>query len=537
MIKVLVVDDEAYIRRGIIHKVKRLADFVDEIEEAKNGEEAFHKISTFLPDIVITDIKMPGMNGLLLIEKSLEKNPFVKFIIISGYDDFEYARKAVRLGVFDYLLKPIVNDELKQSLASLNQKIQEERKNVRLLGNWAENAEKDMIYKKNRLMESLCRWEGELPEELLDKVIEHGKLQAEGDITGVQMEVLEKKKPYSLSGENGLYPFVVTNILEECLEKNSRCIGFYEESQNSRAGALISHTYSIRRLEKELLAVRDKIREITGLSVCFAIGNPKKNLRAFPQSYREAGKALKQKMIYDTKGVITQEDYKQIQNNDYTISENDRRLLSHYLLFIAADQEKLTELGMRMIDSFYEKKVCYRNLKTAYLDLVITVLNEVKNRNNGQYREIYELDVEGIFEQCNSIEGLKKHFRGLIDSIAQVTKSEESDSSKAIVKEIEQRIQTEYFHDLKLSALANEYYINQSYLSTLFLQETGKNFIKYLTEVRLEKARELLETTQFSTSQVAEFVGYNDRSYFTSVFQKKMGVSPAEYRKKVKDED
>ena len=137
-------------------------------------------------------------------------------------------------------------------------------------------------------------------------------------------------------------------------------------------------------------------------------------------------------------------------------------------MFIAADQEKLTELGIKMIDDFYEKKVSYRNLKTAYLDLVITVLNEVKNRNNGQYREIYELDVERIFEQCNSIEGLKKHFRGLIESIAQVTKTEDTDSSKGIIKEIEQRIHTEYFHDLKLSALASEYYINQSYLSTLF---------------------------------------------------------------------
>ncbi|POP32707.1 hypothetical protein C3B58_10770 [Lactonifactor longoviformis] len=537
MVKVLVVDDEAYIRRGIIHKVKRLTDFVDEIEEAKNGEEAFHKINSFRPDIVITDIKMPGMNGLLLIEKSLEKNPFIKFIIISGYDDFEYARKAVRLGVFDYLLKPIVNDELKQALVSLKQKIQEERKNARLLGNWAENAEKDMIYKKNRIMESFCRWTGEIPGELLDKVLEYGSIQEDGYITGIQIEVLEQKNQYCLPGENGLYPFVVTNILEECLEKNGRCIGFYEESQNVKAGALVYHTYSIRRLEKELLAVRDKIMEISGLSVCFALGNPQRSLKAFPKSYREAGNALQQKMIYDTKGVITQEDYGLIQKNDYTISENDRRLLSHYLLFIAADQEKLTELGIKMIDDFYEKKVSYRNLKTAYLDLVITVLNEVKNRNNGQYREIYELDVEKIFEQCNSIEGLKKHFRGLIESIAQVTKTEDSDSSKGIIKEIEQRIHTEYFHDLKLSALANEYYINQSYLSTLFLQETGKNFIKYLTEVRLEKARELLETTQFSTSQVAEFVGYNDRSYFTSVFQKKMGVSPAEYRKKVKDEN
>ncbi len=122
--------------------------------------------------------------------------------------------------MFDYLLKPIVNDELKQSLISLKLKIQEEKKECKAAGNWAENAEKDMIYKKNRIMESFCRWTGEIPGELLDKVMEYGGIQEDGYITGIQIEVLEQKNQYTLPGENGLYPFVVTNILEECLDKH-----------------------------------------------------------------------------------------------------------------------------------------------------------------------------------------------------------------------------------------------------------------------------------------------------------------------------
>ncbi len=530
--RVLVVEDEAKVRKGIVRKIERLTDFCEVVGQVRSGEEAFGMIQELKPDIVVTDIKMPGMNGLLLIEKAKQMNPLIRFIIISGYDDFEFARSAIRLGVFDYLLKPVANEDLKQALVHLHSKIEKEKQKLAGFGDFQNDARKEFIEDRNKIMSRLLTDEEPVrKDEIEEHILPDGrKLDRKYYTAAVIAPARQKQKIYS----DELLRFVIANITEEVLNQNEICISFYQNENAVQVYALVQHDCEVGRMERELIRCQNKISQTIDVPVSIAAGRAVLSLDDVRKSFADAQVLIRQRIVLDRQPLITWSDYEAIKNNDDAISEETRRLILRHLMFIKKDKDQLEALIANVLDRLYQKKVSYVNIRTIYLDLVILILNEIKSRNNGQYLEIYDIDVERLTDGGDTIEILRERIFRLIDNFFRLVEEEGLEGGRKIVKEMELRIREEYFRDLKLSAFAEEYYINQSYLSTLFLQETGENFSRYLTDVRTEKAKELLETTDFSTMRVAEFVGYNDRSYFTSVFQKKTGMSPAEYRKSIR---
>lgn len=528
--KVLVVEDEAIVRRGIVSKIGRLVKECEVVGEAKSGEEAFKMICELMPDIVITDIKMSGMSGLLLIEKAKEINPTIKFIIISGYDDFEYARNAIRLGVFEYMLKPVGNKNLQMALEKLCEKIKKEKEELKKVAGFRRQFKTDHAGRKNYALSGYFTGRSVSKKQIIEQVCEKDEHLERRYFTAIKI-AYKKAANDALTEE--LTEFILVNVLEEMFAKISFCLGFFQAGTGEGICAFLNHDVEPYRIEKQVMIYIDKMKEIMEGDICAAIGRSYETFEGFETSFREAEIILKQKIVLDTQPILLWSDYLSIYENDYSLGEDDRRLISRHLMFLISERDALNELIAGIFHSIYQKKVCYANIKTVYFDIIILILKEIKGLNNGQYREEFDIDVETLMKSNAAITDLITQCTGLIDSIYNRIKEEGMEGGKKIVLEIQKRMKEEYFLDLKLSSFAEEYYINQSYLSTLFLQETGQNFTKYLTEIRIQKAKELLESTKFSTMRVAEFVGYNDRGYFTGVFQKKVGLSPAEYRKSV----
>lgn len=527
--RVLIVEDEMRVRKGIVSKVSRLSDVCEVAGEAKNGEEAFGMLESLKPDIIITDIKMPGMNGLLLIEKAKEQNPLIKFIIISGYDDFEFARRAIRLGVFDYLLKPVVNKELQKALENLCIKIQKEKEEMERIKSFQEQLEKDGIARKNRVMSGYYAQIPPHKGEIIQQICPPGECLERKLFTAVKVIV---KNVEQTAFPNGLLQFIMANVLEEVFNVRNFCIAFFRESENGVINGLINHDVDEERIIKTAIDYERELSKILNGKVYIAIGRSYRKFEEYKASHYEAEVISRQILVYGSKCILNWQDYINIKDNDFALSEDERRMIMRYLMFVVNERDSLKKLIASILDRMYEQKISYANFKTVFLDLMITITNEVRNKNNGWLRDIYNIDIENMIPANASVTELKEQCFKMVDGIYNVVKNDEAGGGKKIVSEIERRMHEEYFYDLKLSAFAEEYFINQSYLSTLFLQETGENFSKYLTNIRINKAKELLETTEFSTMRVAEFVGYNDRSYFAGVFQKHVGVSPAEYRKR-----
>lgn len=527
--KILVVEDEVRVRNGIVNKVKRLAEGWESVDEAGNGEEAFAMINRIKPDIVVTDIKMPGMSGLLLIEKAREINPYIKFIIISGYEDFNFAKKAIQLGVYDYLLKPVVNEELKQSLKSLSEKIRQEQEELRTIEIYSQKISEDFLQHKNKIMEPFYYHRPVEQEDIRHVILRDGKEFDGKYYTAVR--ILVKLSPGNLFGTS-LIQFIISNIAEECLGRQGVCIAYYRDNQETEVCIMLNHDYEGHRLLREVDKLRAELAKIISDELRIAIGSAYGNYEDYQKSLQETRTILAQYYLYPDKPILGTADYQAVKDNTYALSEETRRMIARNILFITNNYEELKRYVISILDEMAERTIPYLNFKTVYLDLVILMINEAKSKSAFKTEIFPELDVEAMFPAYIDLKDIKEECIKLIRFIYERAAEDERDGGRGIVQEIRKRIDEEYFHDLKLAALAEEYFINQSYLSTLFYQETGENFTRYLTDVRVHKAIEMLETTQFSTAQIAEFVGYNDRSYFTGVFQKKVGMSPAEYRKR-----
>ncbi len=533
VLKFLIVDDEAIIRNGIALKIERLIPHAVIVGKAESAEQAMEFIDAAHPDIVITDIRMPGIDGLQFIEQVKSRYSDIKFIIISGHQDFEYAKKAIVLGVEDYLLKPVKNHELKDIIDSLEKKLKKESSQKAYLNELKFKAESNTVFLRNKFLTDAVNYAGELELNQISKALSLLSVaftRKQFTVAVLLLDDMASIPDFSAREDIPLVKFAVMNIAEEILLPLGTVVAFENLKKENQIVLVINHTdidekYMFRHFEQLLEALR-KVLKVT---VSIGIGKSREGLSTLSESYQEAYSAAIQKVVLGPNCVVHIDFVPNSNLITFFIPENEKQQLYSFI------GSRNVEKAFAAIDSVFEtikdQNISYSNVKTLCLEILI-MLGRLLKESGGSIENIFQEDIfsEEYLSRCNTLDELNSLLKSCISNVSEYLADLKKSDGKKIIQEIKIHIDNYYYTNINLNDLAGKYFINLSYLSQLFKNETGEKFVDYLTRVRVEKAKSLLSSTMMKSYEVAEMVGYSDPRYFSDVFLKVTGTSPTKYR-------
>lgn len=507
MLTVLIVDDEEWIRLGIVSKLQKSPYKFQEIFQEPNARQALATASAKHPDIVLCDIHMDEMNGLVFSSKLLELLPDTKIVIISGYNDFSYAKEAIRLGVVDYLLKPIDSASLNQALekcicqieqAQMHRSAMEAMKKVKQRKTLRSTA-------NELLMQSAPDYS-----QLFHAYTGSGFFQAyylyldmscslSSDILD---EYMTRQFPGFVLGENLIY-----------YEKryNEFLIAFYfPQERDGRTGSTF-----VRLLEASL---RTEIRYLMPYQYTFGISNVSSDLNA---AIREAVLCMKHRILCPDKSIIYPSDIAV-----YTSGKIDSAFLSDLNDIIThKDQKRLEYVLKSMYHTIEASSLSYKTLQNLYLKILVLL---------GDHQSLHltqSLQMPGEIYHFSSvwdwIDFLKELLTHVFENGGPLP--EDNDPRIVLIEEIKAYIQENFSTKISLGGIAQQKHMNYCYLSLLFKEVAKVSFQDYLMEIRLNHACQLLKTGKYKIKDVAELSGFSDQHYFSKTFKKAFGCSPKKY--------
>lgn len=538
MLKVFLVEDESVIRDGLRDNIPWQQYGFQFVGEAADGEMALPLIRKTRPDVLITDIKMPFMDGLSLSRIVSKEFPKTKIVIISGYDDFEYARQAIEVGVDQFLLKPITRLMLKKTLLELKEKIEQE---------WDKNDYQIQYQTEMHVYEQFSRrrfMEKVLTGELTVKEIyeEASKLSLEitAPCYNLLLFYLQEKNP-DLSGEG----------MEDFMRKQDEVLHYFLRHPEyllfrwnaSSYGVLIrSEAAQIGELtEKGLAHIRDFCTDQEHLEWYVAEGNPVERLSLLPECYRQVNHYFAYRFIMPDLHVlseVTLEDYLNSQE-EQNIDSVDPSTMAQEVIRDFLEHGNESEIH-DFVESYLQSisRALKSRMFRAYVVLNIRFTTIAYVESLGASKEEY-MEKIGDYAQEMNIEPdeVPAYFVNMLQAAFDIREQESNSQNKKLISRALAYIDENYMHDsLSLNTVAAEAEVSANYLSAVFSQNMKKTFVEYVTEKRMGKAKKLLKSTALSSGEIAAQVGYKDSHYFSFVFKKTQGMSPREYRASRKEE-
>ncbi|MGI6008349.1 MAG: response regulator transcription factor [Ruminococcus sp.] len=534
MIKVLIADDE----KGICRLLQYLIDWntygMEIIRIVHTGAEALKCIEEERPDIVITDVCMPGYSGIDIIKRIKAEDPEIHFIIISGYREFEYARDALKYGADDYLLKPIKKEELTSALGRIiNERIEklQNKSKQEELKQYVQDTSRKM--RENFVLHLL---KGDTDPSWLTYSYCLKKLHR--DFSGerfqciaVKVDVPGEKIPY----EERKDFFIKKGILileQQAREKDMVCccglyediliavLNFQQEKESETDAVLHRFIFHIRELMKQ---------QSLHLHVTVGKGKETDSWNLLSSSMHQALAALWERIMRNSDGIVEYQEWMDSYESNiyYPYKKRLLKALESYDIFEAClvleeiSQKAETE-GKMSGYGYYV--LCTELASTIFLGIDIALSKEKleKDKNLLSHR----------LKNSNSHQDLFDSLKEYIQSAFKKIEMEKEGISRKPIREAKEYISRHFREDdLDLETVSSAAGFNSSYFSRVFKEETGKRFIEYLTEMRMQESQKLLAETDLPISKIAEMVGYRDDKYFSRAFKKYSGLKPKEYRK------
>lgn len=526
MFKVIIADDEAHICR----LVQALVDWnklgLEVAGTASNGLEAIALVEECKPDILITDIRMPGLNGLELIEKVKAKQENIEIIIISGYAHFEYAQSAIKFGVGDYLLKPIKQEELIQTLQKIRDKFLVKTEMDSKTDMIHKNSKQDLTKLRNSFIQDIQQGRiGEVTSEILLNSYhfhaEEGKFQA----------FALKIDCESLSNSTGTQKILcekAEEILESVLRKE--CIDYIFCFEKYSVFGILHYKKENRNLiRKGLRNALNKLEELKNLygtfSFTLALGGSDCSAALIPESLKEAETVIYERLIEGTGRML--------EGIPKASEIQKQELLERYSKTVAAAIETLDiHIADAAVADLYNKALETQNVRGRELyEIVVLAGNFFVSRMGADNLEEVLKEYRDKCNQTSKVQSLFDNLRGLQRMLMEEVIKNRMNESVRPIRTAKQYVRQHFAEPLTLEDVCNAIGFSISYFSVLFKKETGEGFMKYLTRIRIEEAKTLLRETNLSVAQICEDVGYNDRKHFTQTFNKVVGLNPIDYRK------
>ena len=535
MLKVFLVEDESFIREGLRDNIPWEKYGYTFVGEASDGEMALPLIRKVKPDVLITDIKMPFMDGLALSRVVHTELPQTKIIIISGYDDFEYAREAIHVGVEQYLLKPITKLTLRDTLLELKEKIEQESTNDDYQLRYQTEMKEYEQFARRHFFEKLL----------------HGEMSVQ--------EIYEEAAKQSIDLTASMYNLMFISLQDRfsqlTREEQEKNLYRREELLHFflRYPQYVLFTWNINQYGILIKAEPDRMEEFAQKAirqvkqVCetenqpfiwyVTIGNPVERLSMLKECYQKVSHYFAYRYFVPDLHIFSEETLvDQISNQDDTDLKNvdsaqmDPEIIKDFLHsgsnsevqdFVEGYLGKITDaLDSRMFRDYVTLNIRFTVL--AYIDSLGPVHQESKKR-------MEEYDVKGTLNK----EELTSYFTDMLNTALDIRDQESNIQSGHVLKQALDYIDSHYCDEtISLNEVAAKAGVSPNHLSSVFSQNMQKTLIEYITNKRMEKAKKLLKTTNVSTGSIAAEIGYKDPRYFSFVFKKTQGMSPREYRAK-----
>lgn len=540
--RIILVDDEEEVRKSIIRKIDWTAVGFTVVGDAENGEDALEKIENLEPDVVLTDIRMPYMDGLTLAERIRQKYPSMKIVIFSGYDDFEYAKQAIKLNVTEYILKPVNVEELTAILKRIKTNLDEEieqKRNVNLL---RENYKRSLPILREQFLKDLISrpMDGETVQTLLREydipLAGAKKWIAIAVELELEQELTQEEAPLPLHEEKNLIPISVMQILSENLKPSYRfsLLSFSGSADAKIAGiAAIDENNSQTELINILGDICKEIRKTLKVPVTIGIGHSAQKLENISRSFQSALDALGYRSVVGTGSTIYINDVEPGIGGKLQFGSEEESALIQAIKF--GPEEKIRETVRGIVDRMNEARVHARQ-QQAYILSVANCMIQLIQQYDLNMEEIFAEDPLGPdpFTVIQSMLNRENFSRWLFQTALKINNalSRERDyAARQVIEKAKQYIMDNYQDPgLSVEQICRYLHMSPAYFSTMFKKATGQTYIAYLTEVRLNKAVELLNMTDEKTYVIASQVGYQEQNYFSYVFKKRFGVSPTKFR-------
>lgn len=503
MRKVMLVEDEEFILQGIRYIMDWEQLGMEVTAMVQNGRDALEIFRREPVDIILTDVEMPGMNGLQLLEEIRKTDSRTRAIILSGYDEFEYARTALHLDVEEYILKPINEEKLQEALTRADRRLSE-------LDRDKAGSIEDKISWLRFLKGNLEREEAEHFYQMLPDIGENEKVYAA--VMKICMDTL---------GDAANTTEILIRLQKS--DKKIKCI--YLSSDTLFLLLYTDCATTDQEVADCYRAFQDELESSQGILCFVTVSESMTEYRRLPDSYKAAMRLQKYKLLEGYGSCINENHIKDRKSRDVVIDEAQLRKL-----ILKKDKDGtlsyIEDLFINNLKSEVNVEVLYQmSLKIAMLLQEIKV--EYKLIQSGNLKELSEI-IEKIY-QVDDLLGLKTVFISEIVEIIDYLHTEDSQYTP-VVKQIMAEVQKNYQEDMNLKLLSYKYHMNASYLGQIFQKEAGCSFAQYLSNTKNGIAKDLILNTNMKINDIAKAVGYPNTSYFYRKFKQCYGVSPASLR-------
>ncbi|CAG7654294.1 response regulator [Paenibacillus allorhizosphaerae] len=530
---VLLVDDKESVVLGIRKHMPWEELGVDRVEIALDGMEALEKYASFPADLVITDIKMPNMNGIELMSRLQTEQRPIRFIVLSGYDEFDYAKQAISLGASEYVLKPVDIKELtmiiEKELSAIRKQLEldEQRKQFQ------RKIQVSLPALRQQYLTEMVLFRDHRPLRLLDKW-NFAEIPVKSAHFGLLVFSIDRFAEISQQPvqEVELTRFIVENIIRDCLASWGNGVAFYSEW--GRLTLLVNYDpgESEKNIKLHLLHFADycrtSIEQNSNITVTVGQSSLCPELKDLPDAYRQACEAIEHMSFFGMNQVVHYEDlsHYRLRGREYPVhAENE---------LMSVVRRGQTELVPQAVDVFFtslhSSESTPQETRLSCIQLAAVL-----------YRQMLEMDIEGglsddfsrtwpeTFEDTSLAE-LRRRVLELCTAAAQQVKLWIQDGTKNITEQAKQYVEEQLLQTITLPAVADHVGVSPNYLSSLFKKETGSTFVEFITDRKLAQAKQWLADPHIPIYEVAERLGYHDRRYFREIFKKKNGMTPSGYR-------
>lgn len=536
MFKLLIVDDEQDTREGLRYYFDWEKHDIQVIGDADDGTTAIDFIIREKPDIVLTDVKMPHMDGITLSNKIREINSKIKIIFISGYDDAVYLKSALKLEAIDYILKPVEMGELAAVIQRVVKIINEEKLKEKRLYEMSVKLMESMPMLREKFFMTLVRDGIDIGEDVENRMrFLELELPIENNYCTFILSIDDKADKIDMLSERDkqLISFSVLNICDELVNNGLKGYTFENRKGEYVCILTIRCDEDEEKLYPLINDIKDNLCKYLNLSVTIGVGLTVQGLRNIVRSYSAAYLNINQKLFLGKNRIITMDSLETLEDCDYSFDFS--RLGQLVSILKSANREKII---LSMDDIFSEMSrdnkgninyclnICLQLILTAsrqLMELKISI-DDPKLNENEAWKQMLKLE---------TLHDMKSFITDYFLLVSSQIEEKRNKKSRNVIGKIKAVINSKYTENISINEIAKEVYLSTTYLCMIFKQETGETINDYLTKLRIEKAKELLRDPRNKLYDICYAIGYTEPGYFSKIFRRYTGLTPTEYREEI----
>ncbi|KGE18783.1 response regulator [Paenibacillus wynnii] len=535
MLTMIIADDEDIVREGLSQIIPWEDHGIEIVGLADNGKEAYRLCKELKPDILCTDIRMPMMDGLEVAQRLLDDKSSTRVILISGVQDFEYAKAALSLEAEAYVLKPVKIPELIEVIQKVTNHIQMERNSAQVMERLRLQLQDSMPALRERLLVQLISGFFTNENEAYEKAAYYNIDIPKGEAVLVGLLQLDdyKKTLEAYNEENKqLLFFAIHNVISELLSVANSGVAFANTLENELVilfkGNPVHGNKPIILCEEIIRCVQKFVK----VSVSIGLGSPVTNILHLSRSYQEARSTIQYTFFSGRGSVVTADDVDQNLETEEHYSYIYQIENQLFTLLKLGDTKGVVELTEKMFKEVLLPIMNVEQVHNLCAEFVFHLARTV-HKLEESIDTIIGMSLNDILkriEGIGDIEDLQVYITSLLSGMTDFFFHKHNSKNQKIVQKIKSYIEQHYMENVTIQLLAEEVYLSPTYMCQIFKKENNETIIEHLTQVRVEKAKVLMKSPDLKLFEIAEMVGFENATYFTTVFKKLTGIIPGKYR-------